>query len=149
MLHVGAARVKVTSLPASFPRDSKNNHPYNDHRYLLATASAGGNPVVLVADIDKISGLEQSKHTKMWKSRPQVVIENEMILGFNDGGLAELIEKERRWLNRKHVPELLWFGERSGVVLIRIHGFCFLCLDLHSKKIVRCFCSDRRMQYAK
>ncbi|CAD6216776.1 unnamed protein product [Miscanthus lutarioriparius] len=109
MLHVGAARVKVTSLPASFPRDSKNNHPYNDHRYLLATASAGGNPVVLVADTDKISAWEQSNHTKMWKSRPQVVIENETILGFKDGGLAELIEKERRWWNRKHVPELLWF----------------------------------------
>jgi hypothetical protein len=74
VLHVGAAQVNMTSLPVSFPRDGKNNHSYEGHQYLLATATAGGNPVVLVADADSISAWEQSKHTKMWKL--QVVIEN-------------------------------------------------------------------------
>ncbi|CAD6222725.1 unnamed protein product [Miscanthus lutarioriparius] len=146
MLHVRAARVNVTALPVSFPRDGKNIQYDRRHQYLLATSTAGGNPVVLVADADRISAWEQSKHTKMWKPRPQVVIENETILGFKDDVLAELLEKERRWGKRKHVPELLWFGERSGAVLLQIDVYCLLWLDLHSKKIVRCFSPDRRMQ---
>jgi len=147
MLHVrAAARVNVTALPASFPRDGKTKR-----QYLLATATAGGNPVVLVADADRISAWEQSKHTKMWKPRPQVVIENETILGFHCDALAELLEKERRSRKRKHVPELLCFGERSGAVLLKIDdiyhcSYCLLWLDLQSKKIVRCFSPDRRMQ---
>jgi hypothetical protein len=140
MLHVRAARVNVMALPASFPRDGKNNHrydqryqyhyhPYDErHQYLLATATAGGNPIVLVADADRISAWEQSKHTEMWKPRPQVVIENETML---------------RFMRNKCVPRLELFGEKSGALLLRIPGCCLLWLDLHTKKILRCFSLDR------
>lgn len=100
---------------------------------------------MLVADKDKISAWEQSKHTKVWKPRPEVVIENEAILRFNDE-TTELVKK--MWTGTKHVPELVWFGERSGAVLLRIHRCCLLWLDLHSKKILRFTSSDRPMSYA-
>jgi len=137
MLNVrAAARVSVTALPASFPRDSKNNqspypYPYDGrhYQYLLATATAGGNPVVLVADADRISGWELSKHTKMWKPQPQVVVEKEAIQRFMRG----------KWC----VPRLELFGEKSGALLLRIPGCCLLWLDLHTKKIIRCISLDR------
>ncbi|CAD6222726.1 unnamed protein product [Miscanthus lutarioriparius] len=128
MLHVRAARVNVTALPVSFPRDGKNIQYDRRHQYLLAMATAGGNPVVLVADADRISAWEQSKHTKMWKPRPQVVIENETML---------------RFMRDKCVPRLELFGEKSGALLLRIDGCCLLWLDLHTKKILRCFSLDR------
>ncbi|CAN6206384.1 unnamed protein product [Urochloa humidicola] len=146
MLHVGvgaaavaAARVNVTTLPASFPS-------VEDAGYLLATTSAGGNPAVLVADGERISAWEQSKHTKMWKQRPEVVIENEAILGFHN--VAEWVEDDfrRRW-TKFHHAKLVWFAERSGMVLIRISTYGLLWLDLRSKKIVRGF-SDPRIQYS-
>ncbi|CAL5084552.1 unnamed protein product [Urochloa decumbens] len=141
MLHVGpaASRVNVTMLPVCFPWDEKAG-------YLLATTSAGGNPVVLVADGERISAWEQSKHTKIWKQQPEVVIENEAILG--TGNVAEWVEDDlRRQSTKFDHAKLEWFAERSGAVLIRISTYGLLWLDLRSKKIIRCF-SDPRIQYS-
>jgi hypothetical protein len=87
----------------------------------LATDSAGGSPVVLIADAENMN-------IRAW--------EMVKIFGREEG------------TTRTRCLELLWFGERSGAVLLRTHGCCLLWLDLHSKKIVRCFSSDRRMSYA-
>jgi hypothetical protein len=55
MLHVTAARVSETALPASFPRREAPGRC----SYLLATDSADGSPVVLVADAENIRAWEQ------------------------------------------------------------------------------------------
>ncbi|CAN6200162.1 unnamed protein product [Urochloa humidicola] len=74
-----------------------------------------------------------------------MVIENEAILGFDN--VAEWVEDDwRRRLTKFHHAKLVWFAERSGVVLIRISTYGLLWLDLHSKKIIRCF-SDPRIGY--
>ncbi|CAN6176543.1 unnamed protein product [Urochloa humidicola] len=147
MLHVGAARATVTTLPASFPRARAPAQPrYGNWRsrlfgkYLLATTSVGGSPIVLVADEGRISAWPQSKHTKIWKQRPQVVIDKEAILQF--GNARELLR------GRMEDIELKWFAERSGVVLIQSGYRGFLWLDLQSKAIVRCF-SDPRINTKK
>jgi hypothetical protein len=136
MLHVREARVSETALPATFPRLGSPG----TRSYLLATDSAGGSPVVLVADAENMN-IRAWEQCKTWKAWPHVVIEREAILGFDD----EMVKTFRR---EEGTIELLWFGERSGAVLLRTHGSCLLWLDLHSKKIVRCFSSDRRMSYA-
>ncbi|KAG2647360.1 hypothetical protein PVAP13_2KG574100 [Panicum virgatum] len=64
------------------------------YSYLLATTSAGGNPVVLVADDERISAWAQSTHSKIWKQRPWVVIDKEAILSFDDG--ERLVERSAR-----------------------------------------------------
>ncbi|RLN34466.1 hypothetical protein C2845_PM03G15420 [Panicum miliaceum] len=140
MLHVGAARVNVTTLPASFPRaPTAPPHGYRrrgklvgSYSYLLATTSVGGSPIVLVASDERISAWEQSKHTKLWKQRPQVVIEKEAILRF--GNVRELLQGAH---DDDDDLELEWFAERSGAVLIRIGDCGFLWLDLQSKAIVK------------
>uniref|UniRef100_K4A261 DUF7595 domain-containing protein n=1 Tax=Setaria italica TaxID=4555 RepID=K4A261_SETIT len=128
MLHVGAARVNETALPASFPRGEK-------HEYLMATTSAGGNPTVLVADGEKISAWVQSKHTKKWKQQPQVVMENKEVLRSLEDEVAELLARRPPW-TKVHV-EPVWFAERSGAVLIRVPSCGLLLLDLQSRKTVR------------
>ncbi|CAD6216775.1 unnamed protein product [Miscanthus lutarioriparius] len=126
------AQVSVTTLPVSFPRP--NNKVSLD--YLLATATAGGSMMVLVADGDKISAWVQTatKPTAKWKPRPEVVVEYEALLRFRNVA----------WPGSFHV-RLHWFDERSGFVLVYV-GFTYgyFWLDLRSKKIVRCF-SDPRL----
>ncbi|OEL33374.1 hypothetical protein BAE44_0005607 [Dichanthelium oligosanthes] len=144
MLHVGAARVTVTTLPASFPRSVVRNAwdpRHIKYSYLLATTSVGGSPIVLVADDERISAWPQSKHTKKWKQRPWVVIEKEEILRFNNVGEV-LAGKSPGTVQR---VELKCFAERSGAVLIRIKCV-FFWLDLQTMKIVRHF-SDPRVDY--
>ncbi|TVU37398.1 hypothetical protein EJB05_10710, partial [Eragrostis curvula] len=129
MLHVKAKRATWTTLPMRFPRDKEGRISY-----LVATDSPCGNPIVLVADEEKISMWVQSKHTKIWMEQPQVVIMIEEMLRFNNVG--DLLEGRPEMLHVK----LVWFSERSGVVLIEIPNWCFFWLDLQSKKIVRCPC---------
>ncbi|PUZ73330.1 hypothetical protein GQ55_2G465900 [Panicum hallii var. hallii] len=123
MLRVGAARVTVITLPASFPRAAAVPHArpgsssHVQYSYLLATTSAGGSPIVLVANDERISAWPQSTHTKIWKQRPWVVIAKEAILRFDD--------------------------KRSGAVLFRISKCGFFWLDLQSMKIVRRFPNPR------
>jgi hypothetical protein len=128
------AQVTVTTLPASFPR------PNNDYRmsidYLLATVTAGGSLMVLVADREKISAWVQNatKPTAKWKPRPEVVLEYEAFLRFRS------IAWSGTFLVRLH-----WFAERSGFLLVNAGvQYGFFLLDLRSKKIVQWF-SGRRL----
>jgi hypothetical protein len=105
MLHVREARVSETALPATFPRLGSPG----TRSYLLATDSAGGSPVVLVADAENMN-IRAWEQCKTWKAWPHVVIEREAILGFND----EIGREEGT--TRTRCLELLWFGERSGAV---------------------------------
>jgi hypothetical protein len=142
MLRVGAARVTVTTLPASFPRAAAVPHArpgsssHVQYSYLLATTSAGGSPIVLVADDERISAWPQSAHTKIWKQRPWVVIAKEAILRFDDK-VGERLERTTARV------ELECFAERSGAVLFRISKCGFFWLDLQSMKIVRRFPNPR------
>ncbi|KAL6657125.1 hypothetical protein ACP70R_004905 [Stipagrostis hirtigluma subsp. patula] len=129
-LHGREARVTTTTLPASFPDPDRASWP---NRRLLAV-SADGNLLVLVADEEKISAWEQSRHTAIWRPRPWVVIENEEITRFNN--VVGLIE--RRSMSPVTI-QLEWFAERSGAVLISTYDYGFFWLDLHSMKIVRWF----------
>jgi hypothetical protein len=78
-----------------------------------------------------------------------VLIEREAILRFDDEMPKIFGEEGTTGARMTCFPELVWFGERSGAVLLRTPSCCLLWLDLHSKKIVRCFSSDRRMSDAK
>ncbi|XP_037455578.1 uncharacterized protein LOC119325960 [Triticum dicoccoides] len=124
-LHVKTAHVSATKLPECFPRDGL-------HHQLLATPVAGGSPIVLTSDGDKIFAWAQSKQTTKWQQRPQVVIETEALLRFIDTAGRSRPPSRGRGLN------VLWFGERSGTVLINSY-WGFFWLDLQSMKIVRWF----------
>ncbi|KAK3125941.1 hypothetical protein QOZ80_7BG0611690 [Eleusine coracana subsp. coracana] len=137
MLHVKAGRVTLTNLPPKFPR-VKSQQQWHI-RYLLATDSLCGNLIVLVSDHEKISMWVQSKHTKIWKDQPQVVIMNEDILRFDNA--SDSLEGRPETV----LADLVWFSETSGAVLLKICD-CYFWLNLQSKKIVRQF-SDRQVQY--
>ena len=127
----------MTKLPERFP----NNGGWRTH--LLATMEAGGSPAVLVADKERISAWTQSKHSARWNHHPQVVIECKAIAGFL-GNVAG----ERMWRQIQQV-NLVWFAERSGIVLIKVHDYydyCFCWLDLQTKQIVNCS-SDPYIRY--
>jgi len=133
-----APRLTVTKLPESFPYESRWNL-----RRLMATMEAGGSPAVLVADKERISAWTQSKHSARWNHHPQVVIECKAIAGFL-GNVAG----ERMWRQIQQV-NLVWFAERSGIVLIKVHDYydyCFCWLDLQTKQIVNCS-SDPYIRY--
>nr|CAB3458883.1 unnamed protein product [Digitaria exilis] len=136
MLHVGATpspRARVTTLPASFPRGATPScYADSGYSYLLATATAAGSPVVLVADDQKISAWQQSKETKIWKQRPWTVIDS--------------VGGEVATSPRPLQVKLVCLAETSGAVLIRIYDCGFFWLDLQSKAIVRQF-SDPRVQH--
>jgi hypothetical protein len=139
-LHVRSAQVTVTTLPEGFPRSKES---WWHETPLLATSSAGGSPVVLVARGNKILAWAQAKQTAKWKAQPQVVVDVEAMLRFLDsvGGT-----RPSAWTR----PELKleWFAERSGVVLVRMANGSghFFWLDLQSMAIVRWF-SDPRISY--
>ncbi|KAL6896939.1 hypothetical protein ACP4OV_007511 [Aristida adscensionis] len=123
-LHAGEDRVSVsvTALPETFPR-SDDQYQNWWTRYLLATttAAAGGSPAVLVADTEKISVWAQSEQKPgSWK--PQVVILKTTIVPYGPPAAIQLLS----------------FGERSGVMLVRIYGRHYL-LDLSSMARVREF----------
>ncbi|KAF8670377.1 hypothetical protein HU200_050679 [Digitaria exilis] len=135
MLHVGAtsARAKVTTLPASFPRAPYSPRYTSDwsyggrrrkhYSYLLATATPGGTPVVLVADDEKVTAWPQYKGSKIWKQRPWTVIDS----------VGEL---PATTISRSVRVKLECFAETSGAVLIRIYDRGFFWLDLQSKAIL-------------
>ncbi|XP_037449375.1 uncharacterized protein LOC119318928 [Triticum dicoccoides] len=131
-LLVKTTHVSATKLPECFPRD------WSHHR-LLATPVAGGSPIVLTTDGDKIFAWAQSKQTAKWQERPQVVIETQAMLRFIDKAGGSRPPSTGRGLN------VLWFGERSGTVLINSY-WGFFWLDLRSMKIVRWFW-DRDIPY--
>uniref|UniRef100_M8C2X0 DUF7595 domain-containing protein n=1 Tax=Aegilops tauschii TaxID=37682 RepID=M8C2X0_AEGTA len=81
-LHVRVSQVTVTLLPESLP------HGRLSHK-LLATSSAGGGLVVLVADGEKVSAWAQLKQTAKLQPRPRVVIETEAILQLLDEARRE------------------------------------------------------------
>ncbi|KAG2647358.1 hypothetical protein PVAP13_2KG574300 [Panicum virgatum] len=84
-LHVRTARVTVTALPESFPRPTWWDGQ-SPRRHLLATATASGSPIVLVADDDKVSVWAQSKQTSRWEQQPQVVaIHRDAMVRFKGG----------------------------------------------------------------
>ncbi|TVU37375.1 hypothetical protein EJB05_10686, partial [Eragrostis curvula] len=120
--------VTVTTLPASFPNTIR-------HSYLLVTmAAAGGTPVMLVADHDKITAWAQAKRTAKWAKEPQVVAECEAILRllqYQDGWRQSILADQNL-----HV-HLMWFAQRSGIVLVTIDARGSFWLDLRSMKIVR------------
>ncbi|KAM3317816.1 hypothetical protein ACQJBY_035493 [Aegilops geniculata] len=124
-LHVKAAHVSAAKLPECFPRDGSRHQ-------LLATPVAGGSPIVLTADHGKILAWAQSKQTAKWQQRPQVVIETDAMLLFIDEAGGSRPPTIGRCL------DVLWFGERSGTVLINSY-WGFFWLDLQSMKIVRWF----------
>ncbi|KAM3297341.1 hypothetical protein ACQJBY_039292 [Aegilops geniculata] len=131
-LHVKTAHVSATKLPECFPRDGS-------HHQLLATQMAGGSPIVLTVDRDKILAWVQSKQAAKWQQRPQVVIETQAMLQFIDKAGGSRSPSRGPYLN------VLWFGERSGTVLINSF-WGFFWLDLQSMKIVRWFW-DREIPY--
>ncbi|OEL17019.1 hypothetical protein BAE44_0021963, partial [Dichanthelium oligosanthes] len=117
-LHIRTAQVMVTTLPVSFPCSGRGID------YLLATAKAAGDLMVLVADSKKISAwVQQTKPMAKWKQRPQVVMENEEMPAF----------RNTRRLGSFHV-QLHWFPERSGLILFSSHDGEFW-LDLRSTEI--------------
>ncbi|KAF8679411.1 hypothetical protein HU200_045755 [Digitaria exilis] len=134
MLHVGATspRAKVTTLPASFPRAPVSPRYTSDwnyggrrrkhYSYLLATATPGGTPVVLVADDEKVTAWPQYKGSKIWKQQPWTVIDS----------VGELPAKT---ISRSVRVKLECFAETSGALLIRIYDRGFFWLDLQSKAI--------------
>ncbi|KAK3151117.1 hypothetical protein QOZ80_3AG0241990 [Eleusine coracana subsp. coracana] len=139
MLNVKAGRVTLTTLPTKFPRAKSSQQQQGYIRYLLATDSLCGNLIVLVADDEKISMWVQSKHTKIWKEQPHVVIKNEDILRFDNVGNS--LGGRQKTVH----AELLWFSETSGAVLLKIRECGFFWLDLQSKKIVR-WLSNRQQE---
>ncbi|CAL5085279.1 unnamed protein product [Urochloa decumbens] len=142
-LCVGAAaaapRLTVTKLPGSYPYNSKRKT-----QHLLATMEAGGSPAVLVADGDKISAWIQSKHTARWNQKPQVVIKYEEISRFiGDPDEESRLAQVWVWRTQEHKVSLVWFAERSGIVLIRMYDDYLFWLDLQSMKILRCSSDPR------
>ncbi|KAF8670376.1 hypothetical protein HU200_050678 [Digitaria exilis] len=139
-LHVGATtpRAKVTTLPASFPRAPVSRR-YHDrgrikhYSYLLATATPGGGPIVLVADDDKISAWPRYEGSKIWKQQPWTVVDS----------VGELPATTS---SRSLRVSLECFAETSGAVLIKIYRRGFVWLDLQSKAIVR-ECLDPRLEH--
>ncbi|XBH59686.1 hypothetical protein VPH35_114379 [Triticum aestivum] len=127
-LHV-KAETMVMMLLESFPRSRWHNQ-------ILATLSAGGSPIMLVADGNKVLAWAQSKQTGKWQQRPHVVIETDAISRFLDN-----VDGESRRLPRPSQLDLVSFAERSGTVLIKsCSGFFWL--DLQSMEIVRWFSDD-------
>ncbi|TVU51482.1 hypothetical protein EJB05_02914, partial [Eragrostis curvula] len=110
-LHVREeAKVTVTKLPPSFHR-ACSFPTARPAQILLATDTVDGSPIVLVSNNQRILSWGGSKLTRKWKEKPQVVIENEALLPFtNESGLMQAS------LGR---VQLEWFGEKSGVVLIK------------------------------
>ncbi|KAL6896547.1 hypothetical protein ACP4OV_007119 [Aristida adscensionis] len=140
-LNVRAARVTATTLPAGFPVATAR---WRQRQSQLLAVAPDGSPMVLVADGERITAWEQSKHTAIWKQRPRVVIENAAILQFN--GVAGLIGRAPNWTYDS--PQLVWFAERSGAVLIQMGQYYGnFWLDLQSMKIVRWFL-DPSISYA-
>ncbi|OEL33375.1 hypothetical protein BAE44_0005608 [Dichanthelium oligosanthes] len=126
-----APRLTVTKLPESYPYNSKGQA-----KHLLATMAAGGSPAVLVADGEKISAWTQSKNTASWNPQPQVVIEYEAISRFL-GSVGEGSQLQQLQALPTQQVNLDWFSVRTGVVLIRMHDYYLLWLDLQSMEIVR------------
>ncbi|CAN6169142.1 unnamed protein product [Urochloa humidicola] len=145
-LRVGAAattpRLTVTKLPRSYPYNSKRQI-----QHLLVTMEAGGSPTVLVADGEKISAWIQSKHTSRWSQKPQVVIKYVEISRFigNPSEEERLAQVWRVSRTQEHKVSLVWFAERSGIMLISMYDDYLFWLDLQSMKIVRCS-SDPRIR---
>ncbi|TVU37379.1 hypothetical protein EJB05_10690, partial [Eragrostis curvula] len=122
-LHVRAAQVTARELPGSFPS-------YGWHaQYLVATASPGGSPIVLVADNGNISAWSQSKQTMKWKQKPQLVIDDDELFRYalDMGGVRPVQVTEK--------VQLHWFAERSGLVLIEIRYCGFIWLDIRTMEI--------------
>ncbi|CAN6335844.1 unnamed protein product [Urochloa humidicola] len=134
-LHLLGAAPRLTSspeLPASFP----GHRCRQPHQFLLATttttsaaAAAGGRSrslAVLVAEeLGNVQAWSMSsERAGEWRERPQLVL----------GSAA--IDRSRRVL--ENGVQLRWFGERSGVVLIRVldHADCWW-LDLRTKEVIR------------
>ncbi|CAN6185669.1 unnamed protein product [Urochloa humidicola] len=137
-LNVRAARVTAVTmlLPETFPRATSAWEP----QYILATATARGSPIVLVADDDKVSVWAQSKHKSGWEKQAHVVIHKDEIVRFKMGASAQT----NVWVPYDAAPiKLEWFAERSGAVLIRMYGYGFFWLDLRSMAIVRHFSSSK------
>ncbi|CAL5085289.1 unnamed protein product [Urochloa decumbens] len=133
-LHVRTAQVNVTTLPVSFPCYEFGFGV----DYLLAMAG-GGELMVLVADgkNNNISAWAQTKpQMAKWKQRPQVVMENEVLLRFSNA----------RWSGTFNV-QLHWFAERSGLVLLSSFGYGEFWLDLRSMEIVRWFPGSPDLHY--
>ncbi|KAI5022470.1 hypothetical protein ZWY2020_059200 [Hordeum vulgare] len=127
-LHV-KTEVMALMLLESFPRSRWHNQ-------VLATLSAGGSPIMLVAEGNKMLAWAQSKETGKWQQRPHVVFETDAISRFLD----DKVDDESRplpipWPSQLH---LVSFAERSGTVLIKPDDN-FFWLDLQSMEIVRWF----------
>lgn len=98
---------------------------------------AGGSPVVLAVYGEEIYAWTQSKHTAAsWSPQPQVVIEHEAII-------SRFLADDDDDLGETEQASLVWFAERSGIVLIQMDDNHFFWLDLQSKQIVR-WSSDAR-----
>ncbi|WVZ73842.1 hypothetical protein U9M48_022100 [Paspalum notatum var. saurae] len=126
---------------AAVQEDRQGVNGFQD-QHLMATMAAGGSPAVLVTDGEKISAWTQSKHTGRWSQQPQVVIDY--------AAISTCLRSMRMPGGNLPLPpmteaKLLWFAERSGIVLIDMDD-CFLWLDLQSRKIVR-GTSDSRITY--
>ncbi|TVU37386.1 hypothetical protein EJB05_10698, partial [Eragrostis curvula] len=128
-LQVREAKVTITALPATFPRPATSMEKrtlYNYHiDYLLVAASPCGSLMVLVADRMKISAWMQEKQTAKWKQKAQDVVKNDDIPSEKTHSTFDI--------------RLLWFAERSGIVLVYLICYGFFWLDLRSMEIVRQF----------
>lgn len=125
-LHV-KTEMTVMMLLESFPRSRWNNQ-------IPATLSAGGSPIMLVADGNKVLAWAQSKQTGNWQQRPHVVTETDAIIL----RCLDNVDSESIPLPRPGQLDLVSFGERSGAVLIKSDSG-FFWLDLQSMEIVRWF----------
>ncbi|KAF8658219.1 hypothetical protein HU200_059441 [Digitaria exilis] len=93
-----------------------------------APVSRSRSPVVLVADVLKISVWSRSEGTGKWRRRPQMVMSYAAITGRSRRVVDDLDGN----------VELRWFGTRSGAVLIRVPSRGeFWWLDLRTKEVIK------------
>ncbi|EMS67552.1 hypothetical protein TRIUR3_04486 [Triticum urartu] len=94
-------QVTVTMLPENFPCGGWCHQ-------LLATSSAGGCPIVLVTDGDKISVWAQAKQTGKWQRRPRMrsgTVLIKVLINMSTVGYF--------WLNLQSMKIVRWFSDRG------------------------------------
>ncbi|KAL6905899.1 hypothetical protein ACP4OV_003500 [Aristida adscensionis] len=123
-----AAAVTSTRLPASFHARCPPHRRFE--HVTLATAWVGANPAVVMVDTGRVwMWVRPERATTRWRERAQVVVEKEAIMAFT-GEMGEPV------LDYGY-GQVEWFGERSGVLLLRFPLLGYLWLHLPSREILR------------
>ncbi|CAL4903678.1 unnamed protein product [Urochloa decumbens] len=136
-------------LPPSFHRECELSCP--GPQQILLAATAGGSPVVLVANLGMISAWTMSNHTASWREQPHES-------AWPSHRTTSAAERTASWTDQPHVVveyeairsfgnvqgslgmvQLEWFAERSGIVQLSTKRCGFFWLHLQSRKIIRHF----------